>query len=204
MRFLLFLFLATSLFARLNPFIPTMNIENITDNHPDDIGYFTEANLYLPSSSRILKKVTLTHQNLDGSIEEVSKNIDKKVDWHYAVSITQPHEEGTDRTYSYLFKKVDLKDISFITINAAKNAVLINTENTIVRSFMLTKPYRIVIDFKADEQFRAKSRDIAGSYFKKVVIGNHDGYYRTVLYLDSYYDYKLDKKEKGYLIELKQ
>lgn len=204
MRFFLLLLLATSLFARLNPFIPTMNIENITNNHPDDIGYFTEANLYLPSSSRILKKVTLTHQNLDGSIEEVSKNVDKKIDWHYAVTITQPHDEGTDRTYSYLFKKVDLKEISFIKINAAKNAVLLDTDDTIVRSFMLTKPYRIVIDFKADERFKAKTGAIDGSYFKKVVIGNHDGYYRTVLYLDSYYDYKLDKKEKGYLIELKQ
>ena len=204
MRALLILFLASSLFARLNPFIPTMNIENITDNHPDDIGYFTEANLYLPSTSRILKKVTLTHQNLDGSVEEVSKNVDKKIDWHYAVAITQPYDEGANRTYSYLFKKVDLEGLGFIKINAAKNAVLLDTEDTIVRSFMLTKPYRIVIDFKADERFREKTQTISNSYFKKVVIGNHDGYYRTVLYLDSYYDYKLDKKDKGYLIELKQ
>jgi hypothetical protein len=204
MRYWLLFFLATSLFGRLNPFIPTMNIENITNNRPEDIGYFTESNLYLPSSSRILKKVTLTHQNIDGSIEEVSKNIDKKIDWHYAVSISQPHDDGSDRTYSYLFKKVHLKNIPFIKINAAKNAVLLDTDDTILRSFMLTKPYRIVIDFKADERFRAKSKQIANSYFKKVVIGNHDGYYRTVLYLDSYYDFKLDKKKKGYLIELKQ
>ena len=204
MRFWLLLFLASSLFGRLNPFVPTMNIENITDNRPEDVGYFTEANIYLPSSSRIIKKVTLTHQNLDGSIEEVSKNIDKKIDWHYAVSISQPHEEGSDRTYSYLFKNVDLKEISFIKINAAKNAVLLDTKDTIIRSFMLTKPYRIVIDFKADERFLGKTQNISGSYFKKVVIGNHDGYYRTVLYLDRYYDFKLDKKEKGYLIELKQ
>lgn len=203
-NWLLLLLLAPALFGRLNPFVPTMNIENITDNHPGDIGYFTEANLYLPSSSRILKKVTLTHQNLDGSVEEVSKNIDKKIDWHYAVTLSQPHDEGSDRSYSYLFKRVKLDDITFIRINAAKNAVLLNTEDAIIRSFMLTKPYRIVIDFKADERFRAKSQTINGSYFKKVVVGNHDGYYRTVLYLDSYYDFKLDKKEKGYLIELKQ
>ncbi len=204
MRYWMLLLLATSLSARLNPFVPTMNIENITDNHPQDVGYFTEANIYLPSSSRILKKVTLTHQNLDGSVEEVSKNIDKKIDWHYAVSLSQPHDEQSDRKYSYLFKRVELKDIPFLKINAAKNAVFLDTDDSIIRSFMLTKPYRIVIDFKADERFRAKTREIAGSYFKKVVVGNHDGYYRTVLYLDSYYDFKLDKKEKGYLIELKQ
>ena len=204
MRYWFLLCLTTVLFARLNPFIPTMNIENITDNHPEDIGYFTEENLYLPPTSRILKQVTLVHQNVDGSVEKVSKNIDKKIDWHYAVNISQPHDEASGRKYSYLFKKIDFKNIPFIHIDAAKNALLLNTDDKLLRSFMLTKPYRIVIDFERDESFLSKTRMITDSYFKKVVIGNHNGYYRTVLYLDSYYDFKVDRKDKGYLIELKQ
>jgi len=204
MRVAIFLCLATTLFARLNPFLPTMNIETITDNHPESIGYFSEDSIYLPSTSRILKKVKLVHQNIDGSIEEVTKNIDKKVDWHYPVKIMQPNDDRQDRQYSYIFKKIDIDTIRFIKVNAAKNAVLMDTDDTIVRSFMLTKPYRIVLDFERDESFQGISSKIKDSYFTKVVIGNHDGYYRAVLYLDSYYDFKLDRKDKGYLIELKR
>jgi hypothetical protein len=204
MRVALFLCLATTLFARLNPFLPTMNIENITDNHPETIGYFTEESLYLPSTSRILKKVKLIHQNIDGSLDEVTKNIDKKIDWHYPIKISQPGDDRQGREYAYIFKKIELDEIPFIRVNAAKNAVLLNTQDNILRSFMLTKPYRIVLDFKRDDSFRGKTSRIDDSYFTKVVIGNHDGYYRAVLYLDSYYDFKLDRKEKGYLIELKR
>lgn len=204
MRSLILLFCATSLFARLNPFIPTMDIETITDNTPEGVEFFTEENIYLPTTSRILKQVKLVHQNIDGSVEVISKNIDKKVDWHNPVRIFQEFDATEARKYSYVFKKLDLKNIDFLNLNTAKNAVLIDTDDKIIRSFMLTKPYRIVIDFKRDQSFSGKSSDIKDSYFKRVVIGNHDGYYRTVLYLDSYYDYKLDHKEKGYLIELKQ
>ena len=204
MRVAIFLCLATALFARLNPFLPTMNIETITDNHPESIGYFSEDSLYLPSTSRILKKVKLVHQNIDGSIEEVTKNIDQRIDWHFPIKISQPNDERQGRQYSYIFKKIDLAPIPFIRVNAAKDAVLMDTEDSIVRSFMLTKPYRIVLDFKRDQSFQGKTSKINDSYFTKVVIGNHDGYYRAVLYLDSYYDFKLDRKEKGYLIELKR
>lgn len=204
MRTLLLLLCATSLFGRLNPFIPTMDIETITDNTPEGVEYFTEENIYLPSTSRILKEVKLVHQNIDGSVDVISKNIDKKVDWHNPVRVFQDFDADQKRKYSYVFKRIPLKNIDFMDINSAKNAVLLDTDDKIVRSFMLTKPYRIVLDFKKDRKFRSKSERIKDSYFTKVVIGNHSGYYRTVLYLDSYYDYKLDKKEKGYLIELKQ
>ena len=203
MRVLLLLCVSTALFARLNPFLPTMDVDTVTNNQPDEMEYFVETNVYLPPSSRILKEVKVVYQKLDGTIEEIPKKINKRVDWHFPLQIYQKQDESSKREYSYLFKHLPIKEIGFLKVNTAKKAVLLDTGGELIHSFMLTKPYRIVIDFRGDERFVGKSRPINDSYFKKISIGNHDGYYRTVLYLDSYYDYKIDKKEKGYLIELK-
>lgn len=204
MKIFIFLFLTISIFARTNPFVPTQSTERVTSNKEDETEFFSKEQIFLPSTSRVLKKIIIVHQNMDGSIEEVSKDVDKRVDWHEPIEVFQKESNEAKRKYSYKFKKISIKDIDFINFELSKKALLINTQDEIVRQFTLTDPYRIVIDFKKDIRFFKKSLELKDSFFTKIAIGNHDKYYRVIIYLDSFYDYKIEKKEKGYLIELNQ
>lgn len=204
MKFFIFLFLTISIFARTNPFVPTQSTERVTSNKEDETEFFSKEQIFLPSTSRVIKKIIIVHQNMDGSIEEVIKDVDKRVDWHEPIEIFQKESDEAKRKYSYKFKKISIKDIDFINFELSKKALLINTQDEITRQFTLTDPYRIVIDFKKDIRFFKKSLELKDSFFTKIAIGNHDKYYRVIIHLDSFYDYKIEKKEKGYLIELNQ
>lgn len=204
MKIFIFIFLTISIFARTNPFVPTQSTERVTSNKEDETEFFSKEQIFLPSTSRVLKKIIIVHQNMDGSIEEVSKDIDKRVDWHEPIEVFQKESDEAKRKYSYKFKKISIKDIDFINFELSKKALLVNTQDEITRQFTLTDPYRIVIDFKKDIRFFKKSLELKDSFFTKIAIGNHDKYYRVIIYLDSFYDYKIEKREKGYLIELNQ
>ena len=88
-------------------------------------------------------------------------------------------------------------------MQVSQKVFLLQTDDKKIRDFMLNDPYRIVIDFKSNKTFYTKSTKIKNSYFKKITIGNHDKYYRAVLYLDGYYDYKIIKKKSNFFIYLK-
>ncbi len=88
--FLIVLFLATLVCARENPFEPVSSSEkmgkatNIKEKRED----LKAEKFTLPSSARVLKKVILTYQNIDGSISEKEFKIDKNIDWHFPLVIS--------------------------------------------------------------------------------------------------------------------
>ena len=67
---------------------------------------------------------------------------------------------------------------------------------------MLIKPFRYVIDFQANKNFLTFKKQ-TNSFIKKIVLGNHNGFYRVVLYLDGTYKASIKKTDEGYLIEFK-
>ncbi|WP_236618666.1 AMIN domain-containing protein [Lebetimonas sp. JH292] len=67
----------------------------------------------------------------------------------------------------------------------------------------LIKPFRLVLDFQKNADFLTMKRNIKNSFVKKIVVGNHEGYYRIVIYFDTNYSYKLTKTDEGIKIELK-
>jgi hypothetical protein len=71
-----------------------------------------------------------------------------------------------------------------------------------IRHFVLVEPFRVVFDFKANRNFLTYNKQL-NSFIKKIVIGNHDGFYRVVLYTDGVYKPIIKKVDKGYLIDFK-
>ncbi len=208
-----FLLLGILCFARDNPFEPVENIAKFTqipkiDNH------FEKADFSLPDSARILKKIDVYYQNLDGSLSRKVINIDKKIDWHYKFMLVYGDYQATQKkskksiatkTKNNSFKK-SMKKFGykgFISFKISKNRIYIITKDSKIRDFMVDKPYKVVVDFKRDTNFLTKTFRVSLPPFVSVVLGNHDKYYRVAIELDGQYLYNIKKLKDGYIITLK-
>ena len=200
--FLSLLLMLVSLNARENPFFPSSGEADITYTSNQEIKTepLKRAAITLPSSARIIESVTIKYKNLDGSLEKKSVVLGNSVDWHLPLFISQNY--GGTNSEPKKLKKVKYKKIAgvkFISLYESKNRLKIVTKDRMIRNFLLTKPHRIVCDFKRDINIRSYEKSIKNSIVTRVKLGNHKGYYRVVIELDGYYRYKVKENAKGYL-----
>ena len=218
MKFLqLILLLSVLCFSRDNPFASVENISKFTHSSPKN-NNFEQKDFRLPDSARVLKKVEVYYQNLNGSVSKQTVSIDKKIDWHDKFMITHRNSKIktlpttlvapiiTTTKKQVIVKKDNLKVFGFkdfISFKVAGKSIKILTKDQKIRDFSVDKPYKIVIDFKRDTNFLTKSFDINMPPFISVVLGNHDKYYRVAIELDGQYIYNLKKEKGDYIITLK-
>ena len=204
--FLTIVFLFTLLHSRENPFFPSEGQKDIpyTSNKVKSIPRFEYSSITLPPSARVIKKVTIEYENLDASMEQKSVVLNNAVDWHLPINISQKPIKYV-KTKNKQYKKRYTKLISnrYITLYGYKKTLKIKTKDKIIRNFLLAKPHRIVLDFKRDTNLKSYVKTNKGSIFKKIKIGNHKGYYRSVIELDGPYKYTTTKTPTGYMIILK-
>ena len=81
--------------------------------------------------------------------------------------------------------------------------VLIDTDDKVVRHFLMINPYRIVVDFNKESHFRGNTLITNLKRIPQIALGNHDGFYRLVFYLDGHYTYNLEPTRAGYRLELR-
>ncbi|SFV59767.1 FIG00638667: hypothetical protein [hydrothermal vent metagenome] len=194
------LVLYTALFARENPFFPASKVPtpNYSTNSVKQVEPFKNTEITLPDSVRILKSVTLTCENIDGSITKKEIHIDKSIDWHNKIIIAQKGINGIQSKKERYKKLASLKFISFY---ASEKKLKIKSKDKLLRDFKLVKPNRVVLDFKRDADFRTFTFKGRGA-FKKLTIGNHTRYYRVVIELDGVYTYRIASFKDGYLLIL--
>lgn len=199
--------------ARENPFFPSEGEKDLTytSNEKVSIDKLKKASLSVPSTARIIKKVTIEYENLDASIETRSIELNNAIDWHLPIFISQSFTDDkvleTKLNSSEKKKKQEIvyKDIGKIKYSkflVSKNSFKILSNDKLIRNFLLAQPHRIVMDFKRDSTMKSYIKQIKNSVFTKIRVGNHDGYYRVVIELDGYYRYKLKKLANGCLITL--
>jgi hypothetical protein len=214
--FLSLLFLPLFLLARENPFFPVDNAEDIplTSNKIEKAPPLKRATLTFPSTARILESVTVEYKNLDGSIATKKIQLHNAVDWHLPLFISQSYATSDTETKRYsqtkkrktapkkaVYKKI--ASLPFITFYAEHKKLKVVTKDKLLRDFLLVKPHRIVCDFKRDTDIRSYVKSVGkGSYFKKIRVGTHKGYYRVVIELDGYYQYRVKKTASGYIFTL--
>ncbi len=203
------LFLSLTLFARENPFFPSKEGQDIsyTSNVAQNLPPLKQASITLPSSARVLTRVTVEYKNLDGSVATQTIELDNSIDWHLPLFLSQsykdvkqalPKEKKRIKTHP-LIKIASLKYATFYVKNRMLKIV---TKDKILRDFLLTSPHRIVIDFKRDASFRSYEKATNEKIFKNIKIGNHNGYYRVVIELDGLYRYRSSKTKEGYIFKL--
>ena len=205
--------LILSLNARENPFFPTKDSQNlsISTNKVKQHDPLKRATITLPSSARIVREVSIEYINLDGSIEKKSISLDNSIDWHLPIFISQSYtNDSTEKEPPLLkeqpmanedqaFKKI--ADYQFISFAVSGKKLKIMTQDKKIRSFMLLDPYRIVLDFRRDADFRSYQKKFKRSIYKNIRIGNHKGYYRVVIELDGQYKYDLKKDGGSYILD---
>ncbi len=209
MRIFILLLLGTLCFSRENPFAPVENISKSTQPVRQD-KQFDRAYLSLPDSARILKKLDVYYQNLDGSVSHRSVSIDKKIDWHNEFIFSYKNSGNIKNTRvkslspkstGHGIKRYKYKD--FIAFQVGNKRMKIITKDSKIRDFMVDNPYKIVIDFRRDTNFLTKTFKVRMPPFVSIVLGNHDKYYRVVVTLDGQYLYNLKKDKGDYVITLK-
>lgn len=186
------LLLLSPLMARENPFFATDTAKNekITSNVPDSRPQLSSVNYTLPDQARILKEVTFTIQNLDGSIETRKMQIDKSVDWHKSLTVSQNNSIPTTHSNT---ESASSADFGFIRFDTKGKRLAIKTQNLLIRHFVLSDPNRIVLDFKSDAVFNASQKQLSASPYVNVSVGNHGKFIRATIMLDGRYSYVLNK-----------
>ena len=208
---LLFLAIAMSLNARVNPFFPSKDSETptVTNNTVEQRPALRSASIVLPSSARLIKEVSVAYINIDGSEERKTISIDNSIDWHQPIVISQ--SGGVVSNGSIKNIPVQIKnDASFKEIAnfhnilfSVKNKTLkISTKDPQIQNFLMVNPYRIAIDFKGDYSFQSFLKEVSGSVFKSIRIGNHKGYYRVVVEFDGQYKYTFSQENGIYIFNL--
>jgi len=202
--FFLITILVCTLQSRENPFFPSSGEVDITitSNKTTKLDPLKRATLTLPSTARTIESVTVKYKNLDGSISEISEELGNSVDWHLPIFVSQNYggvgSEPKKINKSHKYSKI--AGLKFIQLYENKTSLKIRTNDKLMRNFLLTKPHRIVCDFKRDIDIRSYEKDVSSKgVVKRVKLGNHKGYYRVVIELDGYYRYKLTPIKGAYI-----
>jgi len=196
---LLFLLFITFSFARENPFVPIVSPEGgFSAKEATNVdSTFSKETIQLPSSARKLIKVTVEFQNIDGSIDKMEKSVDKEIDWHYPVLITQTTNKNIEIAPKTTKQNERIKALDFISFEIDNNILKIHTQDKMLRDFSITAPSKIVIDFNSNRAFSTKTIPTGAAIFKDIAIGNHKGFYRVAIELDGVYRYAITLKDYG-------
>ncbi|MCF6173909.1 MAG: AMIN domain-containing protein [Campylobacteraceae bacterium] len=208
MKFITLLLLFSILaVARENPFVPIENITKSIQTNKKDT-YFQALKLKLPDSARVLKSITVSYQNLNGSINKKTILIDKKIDWHdelffskKMIAEQKPIVKIEKKDMQEMGKVYKFKD--FIKFEVRDKSIKVITKDIKIRDFLVSDPYKIVLDFRRDANFLTKTFKVDLPPFVSIVLGNHDKYYRVAIELDGQYVYKLSRDEGNFIITLK-
>lgn len=193
--------LLSSLFlhANQNPFVIDANQRDFQAQQKNKgKPHLTTESIQLPSNARELKSVTLTFQNLDGTLESKQLLVDKTIDWHYPIKITQ--QEAIRNIAKRYFS---LNDFEFYM--EGKTFVINSKKHRILRHFLLANPTTIVVDFSRDKGAAYDGSIGTGEqYYSKVGVNAKSDLYRISIELDGIYQYTLKSaKNNTHTIQLK-
>lgn len=182
--------------ARENPFetidsaLTSGKTTQIKENKKD----FESTKITLPRSERILQSIPVPFQNLDSSMCEESVPIEENINWNEPLILSKKVDENKTKT-------INLAD--HISLEIVQNEIKIVTKDTKIRDFLVSDPYKIVIDFKKKSSYPTKTILLESPPFISATLGNHDGFYRIVILLDGHYRYDLQSVDGGYSAKLK-
>lgn len=191
------LLLISSAFARENPFFSTeessaMPISSNTVIHKPPLTSMTYS---FPDQARVLKEATFTFQNVDGSFETRKLQIDQSIDWRHPLVLSQYGNQKI--TSSSPISKSSHADNGFIQFVHSGNRVSLLTKDPVLRSFSLSDPSSIIVDFVHSSPFNPYEKDLSASPYTKVKVTNHGKFARAHITLDGRYTCTVGKTDQG-------
>jgi len=191
----LILALFMPLCARENPFVPAVSQEQmpVTSSDPQIKKSLQSHDIKLPQGAKILTGVSVHYQDASGEVKTKKYTLDKKIDWHNPLTLTQKKKRAKVKKYTLA---------EGVSITQKGYTATIYSNDMIIRDFHLSDPFKIVFDFRSKKSFNTQTVSMQQP-FDKAVMGSHRGYYRVVLKIDAVYSYDVKKVQEGVRIELK-
>ena len=187
--FLILLFFVAFIEGR-DPFDPLITPEDSKRPYYGEKNFFSSTNISLPSTARLIKKVEITYQNIDGSIDSVYLNLNGKIDWQSPLTLSHSPLKKSPPSTSRGYYIND-------------NNIYIQYIGALQRDFIMQNPYRIVLDFDINMKYLRKKINLNNKYFKSIRYGLHDNFIRVVIELSGDYVYSLRKDKNGVNINVK-
>lgn len=185
--------LISTVTARENPFFPATESTalSVTSNLQESRPRLTSLPYTFSSQARALKEISFTVQNVDGSIETHTMAVDRNIDWHAPITISQSSRSLSGESGISVGEKTSSADFGFIRIDTHGKRLVIKSNDAMMRHFALTDPNRIVIDYKHQEPFDLKEKILNAPPYTSLRVANHGKFIRVTLTLDGKYDYRL-------------
>jgi hypothetical protein len=186
----------TSLLARENPFFSlseggSLPISSEKNEHKPPL---TTMTYNFPNNSRLLKDVSFTLQNVDGSFETRKLEIDQSIDWRSPLIISQASVRPSGTVNKV---KPSSANNEFIQFTGSGNRLSIITQESMIRHFTLSDPDSVVIDFKHSGVFEGYEKEISTPPYTTVKVTNHAKFARVILTLDGRHICKVSKTDQG-------
>lgn len=190
--------LVSILFSRDNPFFSTAENQTHTTTSQDDLHKppLTTMTYNFPNHSRVLKELTFTIQNLDGSTETRKLEIDQSIDWRIPLILSQ---QGKVLTKSAP-EMAPSAELGFIRFSSTKNHLSIVTKDPMIRNFSLSDPSSIVVDFKHDGAFEMSQKKLYSTPFTHVKVTSHGTFARATITLDGSHTCNVTKAAQGAMV----
>jgi hypothetical protein len=117
-------------------------------------------------------------------------------------NIHKSKKKRVKKRYKKAFKQKLLYNGKFTKIKLVKNGIKIITKDLMLQHLKLNYPTRLVVDFERFDVVGPFSKKVYTKKVKRLTIGHHDYFYRTIFELSKNRNYKIRKKPYGYLITL--
>ncbi len=185
-----------ALMAREDPFEPANKGMHGSANMLEDVvaDYFKTLKITLPTTARVLTKITLTYQDVDASVHTKEIDIGRRIDWHYPLKLTQEK--------AFLQPEESTYNIANFEFWIRENKLYLRTTSKIQRSFILLDPYRIVIDIDRKEPTLHEILKVNQKHVNQVTLSTHDRFYRFAIELDGRYSYQIAQKDNYLVVTL--
>lgn len=188
--------LITALFSRENPFfslseggtLPVSSEKN-TNKPP-----LTSMTYNFPNNSRLLKEVSFTFQNIDGSVETRKLEIDQSIDWRTPLILSQSSGQVSSPVSE---KKSSSANSGFIQFIGSGNRMSLIAKETMIRSFTLSDPDSVIVDFKHNGVFESYQKELSVRPYTKAKVTNHGHFARVILTLDGPHVCNVSKTDQG-------
>jgi len=194
--------LVSIIFSRENPFFSTS--ENQTHSTTSQIDLhkppLTTMTYNFPNHSRVLKELTFTFQNLDGSTETRKLEIDQSIDWRIPLIVSQQGQPANKSTPTVTSTRDEL---GFIRFSSSKNQLSIMTKDPMIRNFSLSDPSAIIVDFKHDGVFQMFQKEFNSPPFSHVKVTRHGKLARATITLDGSHTCRVSKTTQGVIVVCK-
>ena len=191
--------LSYSLLARENPFFSITESATlpISANKVPHQPPLTSMTYNFPDQARVLKEATFTFQNVDGSLETRKLQIDQSIDWRNPLVLSQYGAEKKAVVATSTVGQSATADNSFIQFQPSGNRISLITKDPVLRSFSLSDPSSMIVDFTHTALFTPYEKALNASPFSKVKVTNHGKFARAIITLDGRYTCVVSKTAQG-------